>query len=307
MELQQAINEAKDGATIPVPKGVHTGVLIIEKSLTLQGEGPGKSVLDAEGKGACVLVNADGVRVRLAGLTLRRGASPEGGCVAFRQGELLDVEDCVLEDGQAMSYGGGGARLAGKRARLRRTRIHQCQGQQGGGLLADELCEVELSGCVLTGNTATQGGALRIKEGAKVLAVHCTFADNRAGGQSPLGDEIAITGTLSRTPSLTLKNSLVAPAQSHTPPVATFGQYAGEVSAHHCLFPPAAKAHAPAGANNLFASPEFMPQGQHRLALSPTSPALNAGDAAATPGGLTDPLGHPLAHGGKAHIGAYGG
>ena len=307
MELQRAINEAKDGATITVPKGVHTGALIIEKSVTLQGEGPGKSVIDAEGKGACVLVNADGIRVRLQGLTLRKGASPEGGCVAFRAGDLLELDDCVLEDGQAMSYGGGGARLAGRKARLWRTRIHKCQGQQGGGLLADEWCEVELTGCALTQNTATHGGALRIKEGAKVTALHCSFADNLAAGQSPVGDEIVITGTLSRTPQLLLRNCLVAPKPPGTPPVATFGKFPGEVTALHCLFPPTAKERAPSGTGNVFAPPELMPQGQHRLALSPTSPALNAADASLTPAGLTDPLGQPLAQGGRAHIGAYGG
>jgi hypothetical protein len=50
-----------------------------------------------------------------------------------------------------------------------------------------------------------------------------------------------------------------------------------------------------------------MPQGQHRLALSPTSPAVGAGDATATPPGLTDLLGRPLAQAGRAHIGAYAG
>ncbi len=311
MDLQRAIDQAKDGDVILVPRGVHPGTLVIEKSLTLRGEGPGKSILDGEGRGACVLVNAETAKVKLQGLTLRKGASPEGGNIAYRMGELLEVEDCVLEDGQAASYGGGGGRLAGRRARLVRTRIQKCDGLQGGGLLADEECEVELIACALTGNTATQGGALRIKEGAKVTCVHCSLAENSAKShgpnQSPLGDEIVITGTMSRTPSLKLINCIVAPKGPGTPPVATFGKFGGEVSAAHCLFPTAARELAPGGPGNVFAQPEFMPQGQHRLALSPTSGAVGAGDPKATPEGLTDPLGNPLAAAGRAHIGAYAG
>lgn len=311
MELQRAIDQAKDGDVIQVPKGVHPGALVIGKSLTLRGEGPGRSVLDAEGLGACVLIDGETAKVTLQGLTLRRGASPEGGCIAFRFGEWLEVEDCVLEEGQAASYGGGGARLAGHRARLVRTRIQKCSGLQGGGLLADELCEVELWACVLHGNTATQGGALRIKEGAKVTAVHCSLAGNRAQGQgpdqSPLGEEIVITGTQTRMPSLRLVNSIVAPKSPATPPIASFGRFPGEVSAAHCLFPAASQELAPKGPGVLFGAPEFMPQGQHRLALSPASPAVGAGDASATPPGLTDPLGNPLAHEGRAPIGAYAG
>ena len=304
MDLQQAIDSAPAGSTITIPRGVYENPLFIEKSLTLRGEGPGKSILDVKGRGACVLINGAEVDVTLIGLGLKNGASPEGGCIAFR-GRSLTVEDSLLEGGASKMYGGGGARLLGARARLVRTRITKCLGQQGGGLLADDACEVELIGCVLTGNTAVHGGGLRVKEGARVRLVHCTVADNQATGTNALGDEILISGTLTRTPELQVINSIVAPRAPNTPPIASLGQFPGKLVASHCLFPSGAKSLVPEGPGLVFAPPEFMPQGQHRLALSPTSPAVGSADPNATPPSLTDLLGNAFGRGGRSDIGAY--
>ncbi len=307
MDLQREIDDAPAGGTVTVPSGTFESALVIEKSITLRGAGPGKSILDAQGSGACVLINSPDAKVSLIGLTLRRGASPEGGCIAYRMGEALHVEDCVLEEGSAKSYGGGGARLAGHSATLLRVRILNCDGQQVGGILADALCEIEATGCVLTGNQATQGGGLRVKEGARIRLVHCTLADNRAVGKNALGDEIVITGTLTRTPELLLINSIVAPKSPGALPIGTFGPYSGKLTLSHTLLPPSAKEKVSPGPGLVFASPEFMPQGQHRQALSPTSPAIGAGDPGATPQGLADFRGKPLQKAGRSDLGAYAG
>jgi hypothetical protein len=307
MDLQREIDSAPDGGTVEIPKGTWEAVLVIRKSITLRGEGPGKSILDGQGRGACVLVDAPNAKVNLVGLTLKHGTSPEGGCISYRSGESLHVEDCVLVEGAAKAYGGGGARLAGRKASFLRVRILECSGQQGGGILADGLCETELIGCVLSGNQASQGGALRVKEGAKVRLVHCTFAGNKAVGKNALGDEIVITGTMTRTPELAVINSILAPGAPAAIPLGTFGPYNGKVSLAHTLLPGSAKDRVPPGPGLVFASPEFMPQGQHRQAISAGSPAIGAGDPAATPSELTDFLGNPLLKAGKSDLGAYAG
>ncbi|CAM5786079.1 nitrous oxide reductase family maturation protein NosD [Castellaniella caeni] len=65
--LQQAIAQAPAGATLQVPAGVHHGSFILKKPITLVGQ-PG-AILDADGAGDVIRVQASGVTVR--NLTLR--------------------------------------------------------------------------------------------------------------------------------------------------------------------------------------------------------------------------------------------
>lgn len=304
MDLQQAINSAKPGDTLSVPAGTHFGSLVIDKPLTLKGEGPGKSILDARRAGACVLVNGDGAKVTLLGLTLQNGSSPQGGCVAFVRGDLLTLQDCLIEDGVCRAYGGGGVLLAGRAAKLSRVRITGCVGNQGGGVLVDDECEVELQGCAITGNAAEQGGGLRVKEAAKVKLVHCTLAENQGLGKTPLGPEILINGTMSRTPELAIVNSVIAPRAPSAEAVASLGQYAGKVTVAHSLLPESSKGKLE-GPGVRYGAPEFFPSGAHRQKLGPSSPAAGTADPKATPAGLLDLLGKKLSRGTDADMGAY--
>ncbi len=66
-DLQERIDAATDGDVITVPAGLHAGQYVVSRSITLEGE-PG-AILDAQGKGDVVKVEAPDVTIR--GLTIR--------------------------------------------------------------------------------------------------------------------------------------------------------------------------------------------------------------------------------------------
>ena len=61
-DLQERILEAQPGAIIDVPAGVHDGLLVIDRAVTLNGE-PG-AVLQGAGDGDVVRIEAEDVTIR---------------------------------------------------------------------------------------------------------------------------------------------------------------------------------------------------------------------------------------------------
>ncbi|MBM4378742.1 MAG: hypothetical protein FJ086_05490 [Deltaproteobacteria bacterium] len=302
MELQALVDGAPEGATVALPPGTWKGTLLVTKGLTLQGAGPGKTVIDAQGLGPCLLVDAPGAQVKVTGVSLLNGSSPRGGGVCFQAGTLR-LEDAAVEGGACQMYGGGGLLLSGQKALLVRVSVTRGVGGQGGGMLVDGECEVEAQACVFTRNAAEVGGGIRLVEAAQVRLVHCTVAGNQGRGRTPAGPEVALSGSSSRVPALELVNSVVAPTGAAAPGVLQLGAFPGVVRLSHCLLP--ASMQGAEGTVLRFGNPEFMPSGGHRCALGPTSPAAAAADPFRTPEGLLDLRGRPLRRGDEADAGAY--
>ena len=94
--LQAWLDTALPGTTLRLPPGKYRGPAIINKPLTVEGNG--KVVVDAGGRGTVLTIKAD--RVTILGLTLRgSGASHDtiDGAIMAEGKELL-IENNVLED-----------------------------------------------------------------------------------------------------------------------------------------------------------------------------------------------------------------
>ena len=72
--IQDAINNAKDGDTIMVHPGVYYEEVVVDKSVTLMGNG--QPVVDARGGESAILLSADGIT--LVGFTATNSESTEG-------------------------------------------------------------------------------------------------------------------------------------------------------------------------------------------------------------------------------------
>ena len=90
--LQALIAAADSGAVVTLPDGVHPGQLIIDRRLTVQGSRA--AVLDGEGRGTVLVVQAAGVVLR--GFTVRNSGYD---LLVDDAGVLLDeVDDTLVED-----------------------------------------------------------------------------------------------------------------------------------------------------------------------------------------------------------------
>lgn len=90
--IQDMIDAASDGDTIPVPTGTYYGNVVIDKPLTLIGDDKENTIIEGEGSGHTIEVKANGVTI--SGFTVTNGgaAYPESGIF------LNNTLDAVISD-----------------------------------------------------------------------------------------------------------------------------------------------------------------------------------------------------------------
>jgi hypothetical protein len=203
--IQAAINAASNGDVIQVRAGSYGEALsIVGKSLTIQGassatvqvQASGSSVLSIDGGGT---VSVSGLQLSGGerGLTVREGTSSfsdlliqgnntagNGGGVGVFDGADVTMSDCVVTANEATSpYHGGGVYVSGASLLMERCDLSANQAVQGGAIYI-ETGALELVDCTISGNTASShGGAVRLRDGATVVASGTTLEGNSASGR----------------------------------------------------------------------------------------------------------------------------
>lgn len=153
--VQSAVDFARDGDVIIVNPGTYTGsgnrdIDLKGKALTIIGADPydaaivGATVIDPGGTSerphrAFIIADCNGVEI--AGLTLINGVAPMGGAIYCRDG-VLTLSQCRILDNRTQP---GDAKSG-------------LQGGPGGGIYG-ERAEINLVGCLVSGNEAAVGGA----------------------------------------------------------------------------------------------------------------------------------------------------
>lgn len=184
--LRQTIAEVPAGETIVLPAGTYSltsGELVIEKALTITGDGAGNTIIRADGPFRVILVNG-AFDATISGVTIRDGlvtGTPAQGAGVFNNGANLTLRGVAVTANVANSNGAAG--VAGSLA-------------QGAGMLA--IGPLSLIDSTVHGNLSTavggSGASGGLAQGAGVLAVgpltilKSTIADNTAdarGGQGP--------------------------------------------------------------------------------------------------------------------------
>jgi hypothetical protein len=179
----QAASAVPAGSTLNLLAGTYTENLVITKSLTIQGQGPGLTILDGGGRDTVLIVD-DVVAVTIKDVTIQNGRSLEGGGI-FNPNSVITISNSIIQNNDALCGEGGGILNFGT-AVLQDVLIHGNQAAYGGGILNDEL--------LLGRNiTVTQNSAV----------------DNNCEGITGYGGGIDNSGTLSLTGAFLGENTAV--------------------------------------------------------------------------------------------------
>ena len=301
MDLQQTIRDAKPGSSLSLPAGRYVGPFFIDKPLTLMAMG--QVVLDGQHAESVIRIETQGL-VRLSGLMIVGGNAPEaGGGINLVTGDL-ELSDSTLRFNKAPLHGGGGLYVAAGKVKVSRCRFEANTGRQGAAVLIDGDAEVRIEDSAILQNAAVWGGGVLVKEGAKVELVGCTLADNKVVGEGAQGGALHVSGTTTREPVVTVRQSIVS-ERAEVPAALIFqsGRHGGTVKIERSLVSPWAK--RAAGPDNTFGDAGFLMAGSDPYVLNEKSVAVGALDASAIEPGRKDVNGKPRVNKGRADLGAF--
>ncbi|MDR3671820.1 MAG: protein kinase [Holophaga sp.] len=192
MSLRVALRQAEPGARILVMPGVYRESLVVDRPVSIIGEGGPSDVVIESAKGPCLSLQASGVRLgnlQLQGLDV--DAAP---ALLVAQGEAL-VENCAIfaQSGPAvlvtgageplfrdcsLRSSGQGGMLLGPRAG---ARLEEClvEGDGRVGLRVEAGARLTASGCRIR---TTLGVGLALLPGAQATLENCQCSGQEAGG-----------------------------------------------------------------------------------------------------------------------------
>ena len=166
LSLRVALRQAAPGATILVQPGQYRESLLVDKEVTLKGEGDAEGILILDG----ITVEA-GESLTLADLTVSNGAGP---ALRLLPGARVQGRGACFQESPA-----GGVELGpGSAGDFLRCRF---KGNGSAGLLALEGSQAALEDCELAGN---EGSGLHAVGGARARLRSCRAVENRGLGVS---------------------------------------------------------------------------------------------------------------------------
>lgn len=155
--VQAACDRAADGEVVVLAPGVYDEMVLLASDLYVVGAGAETSIVDGGGTGPVITAQA-GAEVHIAGVTIRNGSAPAGGCVLVEPGAAAYLTEAELS-GCSAAMGGAIAVPAGGSASLEQTRIvNNSATSQGGGIWCEG--EAAVDSCVIAENTAPDGAGV---------------------------------------------------------------------------------------------------------------------------------------------------
>lgn len=181
--ITEAVAAAPDGSVISLQAGTYTENLVITKSLTIQGQGAGVTVIDGGGRDTVILTE-DVVTVMIKDVTIQNGRSLDGGGISNPDG-IVTVLNSVIQNNDAVCG-------------------------EGGGIL--NFGTIVLQGVTITGNQAAYGGGILNDElllGRHITVTQNSAVDNLCAGITGYGGGIDNSGTISLTGAFLEGNTAV--------------------------------------------------------------------------------------------------
>ena len=204
--IQDAVNDY-NCHSINVPAGTFKENVVIMHDVEIRGAGPDSTTIDGSNKAAPVFLVShmdyqNPIAITLKGITITGGTSPRalhpngGGISTYGAG--LTVKDCVITKNRALDF-----------FTVPCTSVSDqiCLGQ-GGGIGAAHSTVI-VTDSIITENTATFGGGLRVAGIGALTVKDSVIESNTASNVGRLGQGGGIWGYAPPVGSMTVKDSLI--------------------------------------------------------------------------------------------------
>lgn len=175
LSLRVALRQAEPGVQILLLPGHYRESVVVDKDVTIQGEGDPSQIILESPKGACLTLQSNRISVR--GLTLRKTWTPgkdldPAPAVLLTSGQA-DLENCLIHSDcePAITLQGAGNAIT-----LRNCKVG---GEGAVGLLARNGANATLEDCALGGHTV---GEIQILQGSSLLLKRCTLRQGQGVG-----------------------------------------------------------------------------------------------------------------------------
>ena len=185
--LREAIATAMSGDTINIPTGTYTLILgtelTINTNLTLNGAGPGDTIIQAATSSADAtsrVLNITGGTIAISGVTVQNGNTSDGGGGIYNTGTLTLTNSTV--SGNTPGLGGGGGILNRGTMTLTNSTIsgNTIINSSGGGILNSGTANLSLTNSSVSGNTAYAAGGIFNESGSTLTLTNSAVSGNTA-------------------------------------------------------------------------------------------------------------------------------
>ncbi|NYT20374.1 MAG: PEGA domain-containing protein [Methanomicrobiales archaeon] len=187
--IQAAVDAASDGDTIILKKGTYYENVVIDKSVTIIGFGPGTTVINGETgenvvEGGVINITkphllSSGPTVTLIGMTITGGDAHYGGGI-FNDGGSLSLSWISIQNNAASLSGGGIYTMGGTVTMEGGSVITDNTAPVGGGMFNDGGILTMNSGSSITANMADIGGGLVNIQGTVIMNNGSSITNNSA-------------------------------------------------------------------------------------------------------------------------------
>jgi len=193
-KIQSAVDAAWIGDSISLGAGVYDENVVIGKSLSIYGSGPGKTVVDGGGR-ATVFTIEPSAKVVLSGMTIRNGDARinENGGGIYNAGQAV-VNNCVVTGNSA--YYGAGIYNDGRMSVSNSRVVDNVAESSGGGLVNDGI--MTLVNSDIANNIGANSGGGFSNWGTMVarnIHVFGNTAGFYSGGGAANGGVMTVTGS----------------------------------------------------------------------------------------------------------------
>lgn len=193
--IQDAINAAYDGDTVEVAEGhYYENIDFRGKAITVTSTDPcdpctiADTIIDANGDGIVVSFHSDeGPDTVITGFTITGGYAKYGAGVCCWGGCSPIIENCIIHGNTATNDGDGGGIYCNRASPIIRNckiRENSALGDgydygRGGGIACFQISNPKISKCIITYNSALQGGGIYFHLSQPEI-VDCFINDNSA-------------------------------------------------------------------------------------------------------------------------------